>query len=309
MKLRSMMMFCSALLVACSARQEPAALNTVQPPPVVHEVVGIGRVEPATRVVSLATHVGGIVREVLAHDGQVVHAGDVLLRIDDESERLALALAQQRVKTQFAQISADEASLAEAMARRANKQRTLTASEALAGTGSETRQNVDDVATEVRTLDATIARTTALLSASRQKLAELRLEVQTAEHDVALRCMRAPNDGTILELPITVGSAIAQYGTYAQFAPTSSIVVRCEVDELFANRVIVGRPVAIRAIGSSTTITTGTVTSVSPALRKKSLFSEKTNEQEDRRVREVVIGIPNAASLLINAKVECIISL
>jgi len=65
----------------------------------------------------------------------------------------------------------------------------------------------------------------------------------------------------------------------------------------------------VRPIGGDQSITTGTIESVSPYLRKKSLFSEKAGDLEDRRVREVVIRVQDASHLLINAKVECIITL
>jgi hypothetical protein len=44
-------------------------------------------------------------------------------------------------------------------------------------------------------------------------------------------------------------------------------------------------------------------------LKKKSIFSEKSDDQEDRRVREIKISIKDASSLIINSKVECKIKL
>jgi hypothetical protein len=48
---------------------------------------------------------------------------------------------------------------------------------------------------------------------------------------------------------------------------------------------------------------------LSPYLKKKSLFSEKSDDQEDRRVREIKIALINDSGLLINSKVECVIKL
>lgn len=297
------------LVLSCSQQETPAPITTVTRPTKVSTVVGIGRVEPATKVVALAATEGGVVAGIAKKDGDAVRAGDVLLRIDDTAERLALALAMQRVETQRAQVRSDEEAVVEYEARVANKRRTLEASNRLAGTGAETAQNVDDLATEVKTLIVALQRSKATVSIGRQRLLELQAEVAQAEHNVALRTMRAPSNGTILEMTATTGSALAQYATYAQFAPTSDIVVRCEVDELFADRLRRGQRVDVRPIGSEQTITSGTIENVSPYLRKKSLFSEKAGDQEDRRVREVVVRVQDATHLLINAKVECIITL
>jgi multidrug resistance efflux pump len=297
------------LIVACSGKQEPAAAPSTTTPMRVREIVGIGRVEPATRVVALATTAGGIVREVVARDGQRVHAGDVLLRLDDAAEVLALSVAEQKVATQQAQLAAEEAAITEAIVKRENKQRERATSEVLVGTGAETRQQLDAVSTEEKALAATIARATASAAAARATVAELRVAVQQAVHDKDLRTMRAPTDGTVLEIPVSVGAALPLYATYAQFAPASSTVVRCEVDELFAAQLRIGLPVSVRAIGSTAALASGVVQSVSPFLKRKSIFSEKVGDQEDRRVREVVVSIADPGALLINAKVECVITL
>lgn len=302
-------MILALLVCACTSNEEPAAVTTVSRPTAITSVVGIGRVEPATKVVALAATEGGVVKDVYKTDGDVVRAGEALLRIDDTTERLALVLARQRHTTQSAQIRSDEEATVEYEARLANKRRTLEASNRLVGTGAETSQNVDDLETEVKTLMVSLQRSRSVVLISKQRQQELQAEIVQAEHALALRTMRAPSDGTVLEMMSTTGSAVAQYETYAQFAPTSNIVIRCEVDELFTDRMRVGLRVDVRPIGGDQSITTGTIVSVSPYLRKKSLFSEKAGDQEDRRVREVVIRVQDASHLLINAKVECIITL
>jgi len=305
----SLFMISTLLACSCASNEEPAPVTTVSRPSAITYVVGIGRVEPATKVVALAATEGGVVKVVYHTDGDIVRAGDALLRIDDTTERIALSLAMRRHATQRSQIRSDEDAVVEYEARLANKRRTLEASNRLAGTGAETSQNVDDLETEVKTLVVALQHSKSTVTISKQRHVELQTEISQAEHDVELRTMRAPTDGTVLEMMSTKGSALAQYETYAQFAPVSNIVVRCEVDELFTDRMRVGQHVDVRPIGGDQSITTGTIESVSPYLRKKSLFSEKAGDLEDRRVREVVIRVQDASHLLINAKVECIITL
>jgi len=297
------------VLWSCTPAEEPKAVTTVTRLTNVTTVVGIGRVEPAAKVVALAATEGGVVAEVYKKDGDVVKAGEALVRIDDTTERLAVELAVQRVATQTMQVRLDEEGVAEFEARLSNKKRTLDASNRLVGTGAETAQNVDDLATEVKTLAVSLKRSVTTVAVSRQRQLELQAEVDQAKHAVALRTMRAPSDGMVLEMTATAGSALAQFATYAQFGATSDVVIRCEVDELFSDRVRSGQRVDVRPIGNNTSVTTGSILSVSPYLKKKSLFSEKAGDQEDRRVREVVIRVQDPSHLLINAKVECIITL
>jgi hypothetical protein len=85
--------------------------------------------------------------------------------------------------------------------------------------------------------------------------------------------------------------------------------VRAEIDELFAGRVSEGLAAEVRFIGIETSVAKGTVTFVSPYLKKKSLFSEKAGDQEDRLVREIRIVLDEGSGLLVNSEVECIIKL
>jgi hypothetical protein len=105
------------------------------------------------------------------------------------------------------------------------------------------------------------------------------------------------------------GSAVNQFEKYAEFAPSGPMTVRTEVDELFAGRLSKGLDADIRFIGSDSVVAKGKVIFVSPYLKKKSLFSQKANEQEDRLVREVRIGLEGDNRLTLNSKVESVIKL
>lgn len=110
-------------------------------------------------------------------------------------------------------------------------------------------------------------------------------------------------------MQVTQGAALNQYATYAEFAPEGALIVRAEVDELFSQKLKVGQQVDIHYAGSQEVIAKGDIKMLSPYLKKKSLFSEKANDQEDRRVREVRISIKDNTDLVINSKVECVIKL
>ena len=113
----------------------------------------------------------------------------------------------------------------------------------------------------------------------------------------------------MLEMHIENGSAVNQFEKYAEVAPSGPMTVRTEVDELFAGRLSNGLDADIRFIGSDSVVARGKVIFLSPYLKKKSLFSQKANEQEDRLVREVRIKLEGDNRLILNSKVESVIKL
>jgi len=108
-------------------------------------------------------------------------------------------------------------------------------------------------------------------------------------------------------MKVNPGEAITQLSDYAEFAPRGNKIIRAEVDELFASKIATGQLADIRYTGTEKVIARGRVKVLSPYLKKKSLFSVKASDQEDRMVREVKIALEGDAGLIINEKVECII--
>jgi hypothetical protein len=100
-----------------------------------------------------------------------------------------------------------------------------------------------------------------------------------------------------------------QSGTaVAEFAPDGAVTVICEVDELFVDKIQLGQKATIRPQGATETLAEGVVMTVSPYLKKKSIFSDEAGALEDRRVREVRVKLNTTANLLFNSRVECVIA-
>jgi multidrug resistance efflux pump len=123
------------------------------------------------------------------------------------------------------------------------------------------------------------------------------------------KVFRAPFSGIILDRTVNQGESVSQFASYAEVAPQGKLLIRAEVDEMFSNSIKIGDAVEIVNIGSSNVIAKGQISSMAPYLKKKSLFSEKADDQEDRRVREIRISVVDDKNLVINAKIECNIKL
>jgi multidrug resistance efflux pump len=298
-------------LVACGGKEDKKEeqVSYQGAPAQATEVVGIGRVEPEQDIISLAANDGGLVSKLLVHEGDAVRAGSVVLELESTVASARVTQAHARLSTQEAQVLADEKAEAEAQIRLENLELNARRLQKLYDSRVETEQNRDNANYEVRNQQATCDRLRASAQVSRARLQETRTELAVAERELALRAIRAPVNGQILSVATQAGNALPPQGQFAEMAPEGRIIVRCEIDELLADRVQINQKAQIRAIGTGKELATGTVVYAAPLLRKKSLFAETPGEMEDRRVREVKILLNNPGSLLLNARVECAIQL
>jgi multidrug resistance efflux pump len=275
----------------------------------VSEVVGVGKVEPEKKIISLAASTGGIVKEIYRNDGDSIKKDEPLAKLDDELELIRVSQLRSQYNTQKSQEEIDELNLNESKARLANKKKLLESVRTLALKGAETKQTLDDLETEVTTLSIAVEKDSASVKLSVSRLLELAEQVKYAEAEAAKKILRSPYDGVLLELQIEKGSAVNQFASFAEIAPTGPTIVRTEVDELFAGRLSKGLAADIRFVGSDSVVAKGKIIFLSPYLKKKSLFSQKANEQEDRLVREVRIRLDGENKLILNSKVESVIKL
>lgn len=298
-------------LVACGGKEEKKEEQASYQgaPAQATEVVGIGRVEPEQDIISLAANDGGVVSKLFVHEGDAVRAGSVVLELESTVASARVSQARARLSTQEAQVLADEKAEAEAQIRLENLRLSAQRLQKLYESRVETEQNRDNANYEVRNQQATCDRLRAAAQVSRARLQEARTELAVAERELALRAVKAPVNGQILSIATQAGNALPPQGQFAELAPEGRIIVRCEIDELLADRVQINQKAQIRAIGTGKDLAAGTVVYAAPLLKKKSLFAETPGEMEDRRVREVKILLNDPGSLLLNARVECAIQL
>jgi len=303
------------IITACSGSNEKeeksvSASNSINSALVdVSEVVGVGKVEPEKEIISLAAATGGIVKEIYRNDGDSIRKDEPLVRLDDELELIRVSQLRSQFNSQKSQVDIDKLNLRESEARLSNKKKLLESVRVLALKGAETMQTLDDLETEVTTLSFTVEKYSASVILSASRLRELAEQVRYAEAEASKKILRSPYEGLLLEMHVEKGSAVNQFEKFAEVAPSGPITVRTEVDELFAGRLRQGLDADIRFVGSDSVVARGKVIFLSPYLKKKSLFSQKADEQEDRLVREVRIKLEGDNRLILNSKVESVIKL
>jgi multidrug efflux pump subunit AcrA (membrane-fusion protein) len=274
----------------------------------VSRVVALGRVEPEAKISPLSMDVSGVVQKIFVREGQHVQAGEPLLELAHEVENAKLALAQSKAGTQTSEIASIQASLASAKLKAQNYKERFERLQKLLQSGAETQQNTDNARTDYETAAREVERLQANLQSAQSRLVELNADTRVAQVELSKKLLRSPAAGTLLSLSPTLGASVQSGTAVADFAPDGAVTVICEVDELFVDKIQLGQKATIRPQGATETLAEGVVMTVSPYLKKKSIFSDEAGALEDRRVREVRVKLNTTANLLFNSRVECVIA-
>ncbi|WP_316634033.1 biotin/lipoyl-binding protein [uncultured Flavobacterium sp.] len=270
-------------------------------------IVGLGRIEPDKKLSSLATEVGGIVVGIYKKENDSIAKGDLIIELDHSVQDAKKSQIKSRIETQKIEINSAQLNLKEHKINLANKQIELHRLKSLHENGAETRQNVDNLETETKIFQVKVDQLQSQVMIANSRLQEIKQELEVSNKELQQYLVKALSDGQIMTMNVTQGAALSSNQAFADFIPKSKLVATCEIDELFANKIKKGQNAIIRQIGSNKTIGSGIVVFASSALKRKSLFSEKAGDQEDRRVREIKILLANQTKYLINSRIECVI--
>ncbi len=273
------------------------------------QIVGIGKIVPENDIIQLSSPVNGIVAKIYKKENDTVSVGMVILELEHHLEDAKLIQLNSEVATQAAQINVDAASVGEFEAKYNNAKVELQRLQHLLEKGAETQQAVDDMRTNVKTFQANFQRLKAIVVVSKDRLQETNAALQLAQTELNQKIITSPISGRILELSVLIGGSVAIQQAFGQISPEGKTIAICEIDEAYAEKIVVGQKGWIREVSAADTLSTGTVYFAASFLKKKSLFTDQSGEKEDRRVRTIKILLDKPAKLLLNARVECVIDI
>ncbi len=298
-------------LMACNSKsaKEKLAVEMAQQAIAFNHIVGIGKIIPENDIIQLSSPVNGIVQRIYKAENDTLSIGSLVLELDHHLEDAKLVQMNFEVKTQNEQIKVDEASIIEYEAKVNNAEIELQRLRNLLSKGAETRQTVDNSATNLKSLNANLLRLQANVSVSKSKLNETKAALISAQIERDQKIITSPVNGRLLELTVLMGGSVAFQQSLAQICPEGRTIAICEIDELNAQKILVGQKGWIRNVGSSDSLSTGTVIFTSSFLNKKSLFTDQSGEKEDRRVRTIKMMLDSPEKLLLNARIECVIDI
>jgi HlyD family secretion protein len=320
--------------------QQPPQPPVFQPAanPYTHGVYATGIVESdqaAGENVNIYPDVSGAVTHLLVHDGDHVHAGDVLLTIDDSVQRAA---AEQLA----AQASAAEAMLDELKAQPRPETRDVadaqvTAAQANLKMAQDTyakqkeawdidpkavsRDVLDSAENAVRVAHANldvVARQDRLTRAGawvydvrnqQGQVEALRKAAASAEALLAHYTLRAPSDGVVLAVNTAQGSYLSQQGVYDTYtqgmepvvvlgSAPERLAVRCYVDEILISRLPDPSQLKARMTVRGADIETDLAFErIQPYVTPKIELSDQRTERVDLRVLPVIFRVEPKAGL------------
>lgn len=305
---------CSLLLLSsfsCGSDPEPQKeeKEVLRDEMEINQIVGIATIEPLERLRTLNAEVNGVVADVLVVDGQHVEKGESILVLDSQIENAQLAQAKSKLGTQKAAISFAKKSLQTKEIQLKKAYIDLKRDKKLLDGNAITLQSYENTQFQVEQNEKLVQEAIATVEQQEIKINELTADVTYFSTLQQRRNVKAPLSGTFLSVSVRTGTYLTNTTPLGDFAPDGVLMALSEVDELFAGKVTVGQDAWIRNQGETEIIAKGKIVFVGNYLKKKSLFSGKPDDLEDRRVREVRVELGDKANVLIGARVECVIQL
>jgi HlyD family secretion protein len=299
----------SIIMNSCGTdKKENAALadSLAQSTPLqINKVMGIAIIEPAAQIANLASESNGIIENINVQAGETVAKGQAILSLNRDLENAQVTQAKSKIATQKQAVEAAEASLAQLKVQLEKANRDLIRDQGLYDGKALTKDALENSKYTIENIEKQIYTQKVAIKQQKTKSLEILADVKYYQTVLSKKTVYAPQNGVLLSLNVHPGEFLATNQSIGEFAPNGPTIALTEIDELFAMKVKVGQKAEIRNQGSQEIIATGKVILTSPYLRKKSLFSENSNNLEDRRVREVRVQLDEPANVILGARVEC----
>lgn len=283
-----------------------------------------GRVEPKSGLIRVGAQLLGRIAEVTVSVNDRVEEGELLIRLDDDEARARLQAAETEAASRKRERDAQSLDKGRADLRKAEDE-VFSAERALTnaqfeleyelqakrnGTGSQSRvkQSRDNLATARSKLQRERSNY-AVAQAKSDVPAPSRLEsaLQAARSEVAIAeallektRIRAPVDGTVLQLAAKSGEMVSPSPEQPLVVLGDMSVVRlkAEVDEHDVSKIKVGDKVRVKSNAYPNREFTGTVSELAPTLGAPRFALRGARRPTDVEVLEVTIDLDGDVPLL-----------
>ncbi|WP_158270029.1 HlyD family efflux transporter periplasmic adaptor subunit [Litoreibacter ponti] len=287
------------------------------------DIVALGRIIPAGDVINIATPYGAGDARIYALEvgvGDMVERGDTLAILDNRIElESAIEVAEATIKVREATLMQSRetvrASRAEAAANLERAEATANQTEielaratSLLDRGVTTRADFDEVvarateaARDVERYRATLSRYNALsgtvqadIAVAEANLEAARVDLARAERDLERSIVRAPQDGTVLDINAQVGERPGNDGIL-DLGDIRQMTVEAEVYQTLIGRVSIGDPVTVTAAALGDALT-GSVQAIGLEIGRQSITSDDPAANTDARVVDVIVRLDAPSS-------------
>ncbi|HEY6619467.1 MAG TPA: biotin/lipoyl-binding protein [Steroidobacteraceae bacterium] len=255
-------------------------------PPSPYATIANGKVDIEGGVIEVAARRFGVIKDVLVHEGDVVHKGQILARQEDQDSILAINSARATVAQSQSQLVLTEVNLKTA-------QREYDRLAKLASSNAVAVQQLDQARDAVATAQAQLGIQQSAIQSAQAQLAQ-------AEYNEELTNIRAPMDGKIIRRYANPGAGASTLNVSNMFdlEPALPHIIRAEIVESAIPDVFVGQEAQIIPEIDSSKVWTGHVIRIAATFGSRKLKSDSANEASDERVVEVVVSAGNAPFLI-----------
>jgi multidrug resistance efflux pump len=273
---------------------------------------------------------GGVIRSCLVRPGTSVRKGDVLIELDDSTQRADLELARK----QLDQARAEEAEVnagvnpfrlkvfEHTLDRLREKMRHATADvkryDQLVDQGGVSKQDYDLAATrrtqtelELREQEAELLHLRNYVTKEKKALLAAKVDQAAASLNVARERLLetrviAPCDGAVLKVLKREGEGISTFAPepVLLFGDVSRLMVRVEIDERFASGLRIGQKAEAYGRNLLGNVFVGHIVQAEQIMGDKSAFTRAASERNDLRVLQVVIDMEPGFSAPIGLQVD-----
>jgi HlyD family secretion protein len=292
------------------------------------QAVAPGRVEPCSGQIRIGSAATGIVDKILVKTNDKVFAGEPLIHLADDELKARLAAAETQVSIR--ERARDERGATGSAKTRRNAEDAVADGEREV---QNARAAVDRATVRRRTSAASDADLTAArlaLTRAQNELATRQERLRTVEDDSPLpttlegqlsvarseynearsvldkMTLRAPIDGTVLEMNVRVGELVSPNLPQApvQLADLSSLCVRAELDERDIASVKPRQAVVVRATALPGREFEGTVSLIPPLVEPGRLEQSGSRNQSNVDVVRITVELKAAEELMTGMKVD-----
>lgn len=278
----------------------PAAQPVVHPAntPFASYVFGPGIVEASTENIAIGTPVSGIVMAVYVKWGDRVKSGAPLFKIDTRDLEAQFLPANAKVKEVEAQLLPATAKVNEAEATLAKAENRLKVGEGLEPGVSISAEEMANRRFDVETDRATLASAKAQVEQIKAQVASAKAQVEQIEREIALRTIRAPISGRILQMKTRLGE-YAQSGVLSTplmlLGDDTRLHVRVDIDENDAWRFQPCASAMASVRGNPEIKTPLQYVRTDPDVIPKTTLTGDTTQRTDTRVLQVIYSFDPAS--------------
>lgn len=263
-------------------RQLPLAADPPLPPapkPYAQAVSAAGILEALSENVAIGVPQPGLVTEVKVKVNDAVKTGDVLFLLDDRDLRAQEISTKAKRDVARANIAVNEAELAKVEARFAR----------FSSVSDERAVSRDDLENLKRDVVVAGAR----IVAARTELAATEGELESLALLIDRLTVRAPRDGTVIQLNIRAGeyAATAPKNPAMIIGETGRLQVRADVDEQNATRIRPGQQARASLKGDPSVSFPLEFVRVEPYIIPKVSLTGAGTERVDTRVLQVIFSL------------------